>query len=579
MARVPVLNAPTVQATPRPSRLPAAESFGVDQRAVQTVAGGLANVAEAVERETMRLDEIRANEAEVQFRARVDRAWADPKDGLAHQRGTRAVEGLDPFRDRLRTSMSEVEAGLATERQKALFRLRADRIARDADVRAGAHVGDEVRAVDAESHRALLAADEEAVGGAARVGDAVGAEAAIRRMSERVALYGDRNGATPEAIAQARRAIVSAGRMRQVDALVSAGRVEDAATLLKDRGGELLAEDRAKVEAALVEAQERSAIVTAADRILATATSATEANELVGNLPLELRAPVRKYVEAEYAAQEEAQKRDQEQAYIESTNMVDAAPNRPAREVVPVRLWQQLTVAQREALENRATAPANDNKAWFAFYSLTPEARAKLTPAEFQTKYWSRFDSAHRSRAETMYQSATTDASGTGGGAAGIMTDSERIRATLVSMHLVSQPVQRDWTDADYQFATTFEMEADRRIRAEEANRGRRLTASEKQDIITTTGWQMAPVNVRGRGLDRTNVSQVEVRQDGVSARAYVPIDRIPPAAREEMARAMQQNGRAVTNRALEDAYGAFLMNERNRYDILLGRAVPPDSF
>lgn len=495
MATVPYLRRPQVGTRPEtPRRI-------VPRTAVPEVLGaaaqGLADLAQVREREVARVDEIRANEAEVNYRRAVDDLLLNPQTGALHQSGSKALEAAETMRGRLAQSRSEVAAGLTSDRQRLAFEARAAQMEQDAMRRLDAHAGNEVQKLDDASHEALVLGDREAVAEAARTGDMASADAAIARMSNRIALYGDRKGADPEAVKVARKTARSEARALQIGALLDANRVEAAATIFSAHKDELLAAQRAKVESVLTEARDRSVTAQLATQVLAKASTQTEANAMIADLPIERRKGVRQLVEAEFDAVDRARKSDQETSYLAAANLVDAKVGTPARAAVPAALWESLTVEQRNALERRATAPANDNVKWFEFYALTPAQRGKLTAAEFQTKYWSRFDEDHRSRAEKLYRDSVSDPDGTGASSAGILTNNQRVLSTLVSMHLVTKPKQSDWTDADYEFAAVFEQQAEARIVAHEAENGRKATAAEKQQILTQLGWDLSPLKRR----------------------------------------------------------------------------------
>ena len=269
MPTIPVLSNTTVRATPEQSRLRPLEAYGADTRATQAVAGALGNVAGIVERERARMDEVRTNEAEVEYARAIDAAWADPSSGLMHQRGRNAIEGLDPFNDRLRTSLSEVEATLSTDRQRALFQARAIKLANDAQARAKAHVGSEIRRSDEMTFDALNARDVNDI--AVTAGDVARVTETLRGMNHRITQFGDRNGWTPEAVEQARAKATSAGRLRQVTALTDAESpdVEAARSVIEAHGDQFSADDREKATRSVQGADLRKRGQEAEDRIMA----------------------------------------------------------------------------------------------------------------------------------------------------------------------------------------------------------------------------------------------------------------------------------------------------------------------
>ena len=230
MPTVPRLRNTTVRATPEPSRLPAPETFGVDQRAVQAVGGALGNLAGVVQKERDRITDIRVSEGEMDLNSRIDALLAAPGSGLLHQRGTNAVEGLDPFRANVSRAVSEVSAGLGTPEQRALFQRAAARITRSADTRAMGHIGTETERVRDEGFTSGLTSD---LNGA--VTDALAGKSGEEFRAagaERIALYGASVGRAPVDIARQVADWNSKTWAAQIQALANTSGGEDRAAQL-----------------------------------------------------------------------------------------------------------------------------------------------------------------------------------------------------------------------------------------------------------------------------------------------------------------------------------------------------------
>lgn len=554
--------------------VPAAQGAAV---ALGTAANVAADVARIAERERDRADEIRVNAAEVEGRAAFDRALLDPKEGILQQRGTRAIEAQDGYEDRVTRSLADIEGSLTSERQRMLFRRQAERLKAEAGARVSAHVGGEMRAVDEESHKALLDAEQNAIARAARTGDAAAVDAAIGRQRDLVVLYGDRNGLAPEAIQQAKVEIVSRGRALQIGSALNGRRVEEARALFAQHGGDLTEADRAKVAGALQEAGEYHDAVREAEGILSKAQSASEANALLGDVPLALRKDVRTLVMAEFDAREKAVKLDAEAAYERGARAIDAAPGALAREVVAPTDWAAMTVEQRNALENRTTAPQNDDRAWHRFRNLSAKDLAELTPAAFQSQYWAKFDASRRTKAESMYDEARKDPAGSGPGWSSVVTDRERIQNALVEFHLVRSAKASDWKDADLRTAADFEQEVDAAVRAWERDNGKKADPEIKQRLIVQRALARTPLVVRGAWWQSNEAAEspADVETDA-RGRVFVPESKIPGSIRTAIERTVRENGRTVSKRLLEDAMGAYRMNDRLRFEALVGGPMRP---
>lgn len=595
MPVIPSLGTPTVRPQPVASRMGALESYGVDQRATQAVAGGLADVAAAHEREVQRFDEIRANEAEAALTSQATELWT----GYANQRGTHAVEGLDSFRDTLTRRIREQEGGLATERQKLLFRSRADRIAQDLDGRAQAHAAGEVRAVDEASHRALLDADREAI--LNRPGDA---DATIARAVDRLALYGDRNGMPHVEIEQARTELRSNLRLAQTLALANTGTetgIAQASAILKDHGDQFTFEDRKTARKVVGGAQEQQGITRTAERILRSAgDDQQKAEAMLAEVPLEHRGDVRKLVKAEFDARDEAKTRQENVTYEAAATKVDQGTAPTARQRVGEPIWQSLTAAHKDALDRRVEQAAGktiangaDARVWQQFYLMPAADLAKLSPADFDVRYYSRLDPAHQDRALELYKKAQGDPTGAGHVGAGIMTDQQLLSRMFAQVFQMDPTVK-----ASAKAFSDYEYQVNLRVLAESNHLKRPLGDAEKQTLMLEVARKMTAVPVAATERNARGWSAVEAVGNAMqsTAEGFVPsfstgarivlgaggrvrYADIPAAINDSLANVMRRNGIAPTQPRIEAAYTAQFFGDQQTLNRLLGAKVNPADY
>jgi hypothetical protein len=209
----PRLTGPTVGQRPDVSRAPDANAAMLPGRVV----AGAGQVLDRLGKEIQRLDEIRVNEALADYATNVDTLLNDPKNGILAKRGTNAITGLDPFRDKLNVGRGEMEARLGNARQRDLFRAQSERLVREADRRAVTYLDAETRRVDVENTDRLNEADlrtvVELAGNDAEVGRVLG------EMRNRLALFGDRNQMERETIAALVADLTSKARLAQITTL------------------------------------------------------------------------------------------------------------------------------------------------------------------------------------------------------------------------------------------------------------------------------------------------------------------------------------------------------------------------
>lgn len=261
MASVPRLNRPQVRPTAEPAKSLGPNLAERAGAALQQTAGEL----QAFGREVQRLDEIRVNEALTQFAGRADELTTE----LSTRRGMQAAEGLDPFRDKLTVSRGDIEAGLSTENQRRLFAAQSERFRADAERRAFGYVQGETRRVDAETFDALNRTDLDRVATAAREGG--DPTDILREMDRRTALFGDRQGWTPEMIADARKEAQSTARTAQLTAMANTENealIQRARETFAKESGSMTERDRQTVERVLEDAGLRATSQRATEEII-----------------------------------------------------------------------------------------------------------------------------------------------------------------------------------------------------------------------------------------------------------------------------------------------------------------------
>jgi hypothetical protein len=414
---VPRLRRPQVRRSPAPSALPPSNAA----LGVAGTLGAAAQVVGMIERQRMELDEIRANDADLKYRARVDGILLDPKDGLLQQAGTKAIEAFDGYEDRIEQARSEVEAELTSDRQRLLFSRQAERIAVDAGRRAQAHVGQEVRRLDEQTHSALVSQELDTVARLTRAGDAAGVDAAIARQRERVVLFGDRNGLAPDAIAQAKVEAVSHARSLQIATLIDTERVPAARELFAQHADALTAKDRAALEKELEQGGIRERAQKAEDRIMAAAAGdAAAARRAAREEPSEIRDEVVQRVNARLREADDERQAAEKKLFDEALATVERTGSVAG---IPTSQWTALAEVRgaREALTSRARQvaegiePVQKWDRWAAFLKSTPAELAKLDPMRDLRPH---LDNSHFDRALAIVTEAK--GGGSGGGNAGV---------------------------------------------------------------------------------------------------------------------------------------------------------------
>lgn len=397
MPVAPRLTGPQVRTAPLPGVRPSVAALAPAAPALEAVAQGLGRARQVQDyqvRERQRVDEIRVNAADVALRAAQSRLLFDPKKGALQQSGLNAQTAGETVRGEWTREVSRIESGLATPEQRALFRVRADRLGAETDARVMAHMGDELRKVDAETYRALGDADVGKVAELARQGDR--ADLLIRdtvdAAKQRVALYGDRNGWAPERVQQETLAAASRLRMVQVAGLLEANRPDLAALTLDEFGDEFTASDRAKAAGAIQSGQERVTAQAAEDRIVQQhpddeRAALAEARKLTG----EVRDQVVSRVQARFAEQRRVLREERSALVEEAEGIVERTGDWSQ---IPAPLWTQLadvpgaqTALKKQAQQMRdGEEPETDWGLWTDITEMSARELAEADPRLWRSR-------------------------------------------------------------------------------------------------------------------------------------------------------------------------------------------------
>ena len=404
-------------------------------------------------------------------------------------------------------------------------------------------------------------------------------DAAVSRLRTSTATYADRAGWSPEMVERQVETLTSVARMRQVDGLVAGGRVDEAAALLTEKGDQFTAEDRAKARALVGEAQAYRGVVGTADRILADAgDDQSKAEALLAALPLESRGAVRKLVKAEFDARDEARQRQADAEYDRAGDLVENRTGRTARERVGEALWQSLSTERRAALDRRVeqksgggVANGADAAVWRDFYLMPPADMAKLSPADFDAKYYTRLDPSHQDRALDLYKKARGGDAGRNPVGAGIMSDQQMLSRMFTEVFQMDPKAK-----ASAEPFSDYEYQVNLHVLAESNKADRPLGDAEKQRIMLQVARRMtAPRAVEAPRPRIKNRIELEMSANPTYRGPTVRYEDIPADSSDALAARMRANGVSATPARVERAYAAQFLGDRDALDRELGVRRP----
>lgn len=531
-------------------------------------------VQQMQERERQRADEVVVAQSEVALRRAMTGVLYDPKKGAMLRQGLDAQKAPDDARAAFRSAASDLESKLSTPAQRDAFRLIAQRHEVDMDRQVTSHAGNEFQRVNDETYQALTESELSDI--TARATDPGWVDGAVSRLRTETARYADRAGWTPEMVERQVETLTSNARSRQVAALVDAGAIDQASNLLTTKSDQFTGEDRAKAQTLVSGAKEQQAVVSTAYRILRTAAGdQSKAEEMLADVPLESRGAVRKYVNAEYDAIDEAQRRKADADYDVAGDKVENGTGRTARERVGETLWQSLSTERRSALDRRmeqrtgaAVANGADASVWRDFYLMPPAEMAKLSRADFDAKYYTRLDPSHQDRALDLYKKAQSDPGAKGPVGAGIMSDQQMLS------RMFSEVFQADpEAKASAKAFSDYENQVNVHVLAESNEKGRALGDAEKRRVMLEVARRMTAPRVDPPPVPRPR-NRVDIERSAVPGAPdtrVLPYDEIPPDSSNALAARMMQNGVNATRPRIERAYAAQFLGDREALNRELG--------
>ncbi len=267
----------------------------------------------------------------------------------------------------------------------------------------------------------------------------------------------------------------------------------------------------------------------------------------------------------------------QKDMYLESAKLLDKSPMANPKNVIPG--FDNLSPEQRDALKRRYGNEQSPS-AHHEFYSLSTAELAQMDRADFETRYWSRFDQEHRRKAETYWKSAIDAAkAGRDGGWKSMRGDHDMVLTALKKAKLI--PVTGKLSDGQAEIAQRFEDHIDDQFKAF-FHENKRMPSDEQKQVI-----------IRRAMLDKVYVEKswsvdpqlpIGTLTDEEIDQAYVPMASIKRAERlmlVNLARAQgviapvdrggpdDDRAMVVLQNEIERAYAAAASKKANRADLI----------
>lgn len=596
---IPRYDSPQVQerGTPNVSQGPVApiEAFGggASNAGVFQAAQGLARAAgQSIEnRQTAEnklvADEIaKANQLRTLEERRVINEWEysniyDPENGAINKRGKDALGISKDLTTNFDKFIQEREKGLANEDQKLAFRQlvesRRDHINRWAmDYTAG-----QAKALETSEMQASLESSKER--GSIDPKN-VGIESAFLR--QQVQILADREGWGAEQTNQELRKQESDLFGRTINGMLAKGNdlgAQGFFAKVKDRMDPDVA---TKIEENLQEGSTRGESQRIVDKLLGDYSDLSAAREAIREIKdPKLRDAVDERAKMEYGL------RDNEAAANRDKNFMDAygvVEQTGKSDNIPPAMYNQLTPSQRTAIralekqKNQVGPEKHDNAVYLRYLGMPIGTIAKVSEAELIEKVRPNVSESYFKEIAHRWESARE----------GLVKGNKSKQAEFQSLfsddeiifnHLkkagVSGLTQTDtMAKLDDTKATAVAEFRDRynsKLQAHFYETGKNANDEVKQKIMRDMVIDRVFVQESTFGIDRL-ASDREASGRELSPedrkRAYVPIERIPPASAQSIRQQLISNRQPVTNDRIQRAYAAAVSGDRELLDQILGR-------
>lgn len=345
-----------------------------------------------------------------------------------------------------------------------------------------------------------------------------------------------------------------------LDRQTANGQAETAAQFLEDNRDYLQGEQLVKAEEMVRDATLRTRAQNETDRLLAQDLEREEAIKQARQFDdAELRDETVRRLKNRYAEREKREKREQEEASERALEAMQGGPAAGGLQMIteegasfddlPPNVRQNLPPDRTEtALKNLERMQARGEKATTdagIYYSLT--ARAKEEPRKFadtnlvqyRDKLAKEDYEALRKRKKEIRGDYTQEP-GEAPNTSSTLSFDDRVESEIRKLGIVdADSSPKDWSGDEVKRVNRYREEASRRIEEEEMAKGRKLTGTEKQNILDEMRAEKVMVENWGPDSERAaaTLSSDELGQ------AYVPLESLSSQQRSDLETLIRSSG------------------------------------
>lgn len=493
------------------------------------------------------------------------------KNGAKNRLGKDAFGLPDEIQEKFSKGSQEIEKRLTNDAQRLAFKKQQASRSAELNRTVQAHVSEQIKRFDDQTTESYIANERNAA--ALSFMDPSRIDISVERQRMAIQQYSDRNGLGPEYVKQKMLDVASKTHLGVIEQMLTNDLDLIGKQYYENHKADISADDALRIQRSLDESSLRGESQRQADKIFMSTSNRQEALEEARKIQdPKVRDATEDRVNGMFSQKLQAEREAQDKIYLDATNILDGIKGgvKNARDVIPAPMWAKMSLQQRESLQRRREDVDNNDKVWLDFLSMKPEQVAKLSRAEFETKYWSQFDKEHRSRAENEWNKSREDRQ-KDPELSSTLSFKDRFDNSIRSAGIVdpnkpkskfSENDVKTYADLEHQAAKAIE-----NYELTDLGGKRKATGEEQQKIIDNLTVNKVFVDKAWR-IDKEKA--VALLTDEERGHTYVPSDQIPDSDRQSIEKLAQSKNSRLTNSKLERIYAAYLEKDRKRIESIL---------
>jgi len=319
--------------------------------------------------EKQKADDIATTEAYAETVKLKNRLMYDPENGVMTRKGKNAIGAVEEYGDLFNKELDTIENGLSNESQRSVFRTIRLKQGTELNNNLQRHVFTESKRYDEETTVSAIAASRD---------DAIKNYQDEGKIAENIHIqvasidaHGARNGLPNEIIAKQKEEAVSATHAGVIDRMLNNNQDKLAKAYFAEIKTSLTGSDTAKIEKNLEVGSLRGEAQRTSDKIVDKTQTLTEGLEMARSIDNpELRDAVVSRVKTRFSEDKAILDQQREARYQQAADVLEETKD---RDQIPVNIWSELTLSERNAIDARSKQLASGippSTDWKVYYDL-----------------------------------------------------------------------------------------------------------------------------------------------------------------------------------------------------------------